>query len=107
MGQGVGIGGLPTPLVVVCAGDVCQYSAFAPGSSEGARSFVSLSTVHPNYPCTQLSLVSLCFAAGGHVCAGASTTAKGPRSHLHPGRNIEGPGFLLASALHGFESRGL
>ena len=36
MGQGVGIGCLPAPLVVVCTGGVGQYSAFAPGSSEEA-----------------------------------------------------------------------
>lgn len=33
LGQRVGIGGVPTTLVVVCAGGMCKYSVFAPGSS--------------------------------------------------------------------------
>ena len=92
VGARCGLGGLPTPLVVVCAGGHAQYPAFALGSSivavgGGFLVFLYLlSIICPNCACTQLFLVLCsffvfcCWRTGVSRCKHCSTAAKGPRS---------------------------
>ena len=76
--EGGGLGGLPTPLVVLCAGIVAG----------GLWPFcILLFMICPNCAGTQLFLVPysffvFCCLKRADVCPGASTAAKGPTSHI-------------------------
>ena len=81
-----GLGGLPTPLVVLCAGIMILLLVSQSGS--WVLAFLYLLLIH-NLPrlCTYTVLfspliVSLYSVAPGGICQGAGTAIKGPRSQL-------------------------
>ena len=82
-----GLGALPTPLMVVCAGGRRRTLLLLLALQKwqlGVWSFcILLSRICPDCACTQLFLVPYSFfvsVAPGDICPGASTAAKGPRS---------------------------
>ena len=84
-----GLGGLPTPLVVLSAGGVLSALLLLLALQKWQLGFWSfcilLSIICPNYACTQLFLVPyifFVFCCWGDICPGASTAAKGPRCQL-------------------------
>ena len=82
-----GLGGLPTPLVVLFAGILPRTLLLLPASQKWQLGFWSfcilLSIICPNCTGMQLFLVPYSFfvsIAGGDSCPGASPPIKGPRS---------------------------
>ena len=76
-----GLGGLPTHLVVLCAGGLCSTLHLLTALQKwklGLGTFCI--SFFPSWP--QSLLVSCYFVAWGNVCPGASPAAKGPGSQV-------------------------
>ena len=80
-----GVGGLPTPLVVLCAGGMCSPVLLHPAAQKcqlGFWSFCVLFIICPNlhaHSCFWSLIVFLHFVARKDICLGASNAARSAR----------------------------